>query len=140
MSPSSTSVPSSLNPPPILLLKTKSTPHDGYADFFSAHGFAPTFVPVLEHRLHEGNLRYVHDSFASGEFGHINSYSRHNASGNGSNRKYGGLIFTSQRAVEGFASMLDEAECILPTHLFLLSFYIWVVYLLIDIFAIEQSL
>jgi uroporphyrinogen-III synthase len=83
-------------PTPILLLKTKSSPHDGYEDFFSAHNYTPTFIPVLEHRFHKNNLTQVRDLFSTGAF---------NAS-----RKYGGLIFTSQRAVEGFAQMIEEEK------------------------------
>ncbi|KMU76305.1 hypothetical protein CISG_01040 [Coccidioides immitis RMSCC 3703] len=61
---------------PVLLLKTKSTPHDGYEEYFSSstrrYSYKPIFVPVLEHW------------------------------------KYGGLVFTSQRAVEGFSRMIAE--------------------------------
>src|SRR5881398_1848841 len=73
---------------PVFLLKTKSSPHDGYEEYFSVSGrYDPIFVPVLEHRFHDANLRTVRDLFISGAVG----------------REYGGLIFTSQRAVEGFA-------------------------------------
>ncbi|GIC87714.1 uroporphyrinogen-III synthase HEM4 [Aspergillus udagawae] len=85
---------SSSSATPILLLKTKSTPHDGYEEFFSAHGYNPAFVPVLEHHFNQTNLRTVKDLFTSGSL---------NA---GPERKYGGLIFTSQRAVEGFARLV----------------------------------
>jgi hypothetical protein len=81
---------------PILLLKTKSTPHDGYEEFFSAHGYNPAFVPVLEHHFNQTNLHTVKDLFTSGSL---------NA---GPGRKYGGLIFTSQRAVEGFARLVTS--------------------------------
>jgi uroporphyrinogen-III synthase len=82
------------NSPPILLLKTKSSPHDGYDEFFSAHNYTPTFVPVLSHNFHHENLAQIKALFESGR---LNP---------GSGRKYGGLIFTSQRAVEAFADML----------------------------------
>ncbi|GIJ92233.1 hypothetical protein Asppvi_011210 [Aspergillus pseudoviridinutans] len=85
---------SSSSSTPILLLKTKSTPHDGYEEFFSAHGYNPAFVPVLEHHFNQTNVRTVKDLFTSGSL---------NA---GPGRKYGGLIFTSQRAVEGFARLV----------------------------------
>ncbi|KLJ07797.1 uroporphyrinogen-III synthase [Blastomyces silverae] len=78
---------------PIFLLKTKSTPHDGYEEYFSASGYYdPTFVPVLEHRFREASLRRVRDLFVSGKIG----------------EQYGGLIFTSQRAVEGFARIIMD--------------------------------
>lgn len=87
--------------PPILLLKTKSSPHDGYDDFFSANDYTPSFIPVLEHRFHTENLAHVRELFASGAFDS-------NASDNPNGPKYGGIIFTSQRAVEGFAEMIDQ--------------------------------
>ncbi|KAL2009783.1 hypothetical protein VTN00DRAFT_5590 [Thermoascus crustaceus] len=96
---SNTSSPSySFSKPPIFLLKTRSTPHDGYEEYFSAHGYVPAFVPVLEHRFNEENLRAVRDLFLSGEL---------NESA-GRRRKYGGLIFTSQRAVEGFTRVVRD--------------------------------
>jgi uroporphyrinogen-III synthase len=82
------------NFPPILLLKTKSSPHDGYDEFFSAQNYIPTFVPVLSHNFHDENLGQIKTLFESGR---LNT---------GPERRYGGLIFTSQRAVEAFADML----------------------------------
>ncbi|KFY77914.1 hypothetical protein V498_09240 [Pseudogymnoascus sp. VKM F-4517 (FW-2822)] len=87
---------------PIFLLKTKSTPHDGYAEFFSAtklegHELAPAFVPVLEHTLLEPGLDTVRQLLRSQR---INS--------TGDEGTYGGMIFTSQRAVEAFASLVAE--------------------------------
>ncbi|KAI9772027.1 MAG: hypothetical protein M1840_001315 [Geoglossum simile] len=91
---------------PVILLKTKSTPTDGYEEYFRSAqtpdgaGFEPVFVPVLEHRYDQGNLgkvvRLVGDGGFAGEGGE-------------GPRRYGGLIFTSQRAVEGFAGAI-EAE------------------------------
>jgi uroporphyrinogen-III synthase len=79
---------------PIFLLKTKSTPHDGYDEYFTAHGYEPRFIPVLEHKFHNANLQIVQDLYVSGTL----------------TEKYGGLIFTSQRAVEGFASAMHNVE------------------------------
>jgi uroporphyrinogen-III synthase len=79
---------------PIFLLKTKSTPHDGYDEYFTAQGYEPRFIPVLEHKFHNANLQIVRDLFVSGTL----------------TEKYGGLIFTSQRAVEGFASAMQDIE------------------------------
>lgn len=102
--------------PPILLLKTRSSPHDGYEDLFSQH-YDPTFVPVLEHRFHTGNLNKVRDLFVSGAFGDTTPNDQISGNGNSNsneteheNRKYGGLIFTSQRAVEGFAKMIEDEK------------------------------
>ncbi|KAL5355177.1 tetrapyrrole biosynthesis, uroporphyrinogen III synthase [Aspergillus floccosus] len=81
---------------PILLLKTKSSPQDSYEAYFSAHDYSPVFIPVLEHHFHEQNLQWVRELFDSG------------ALQPSPERKYGGLIFTSQRAVEGFASAVSS--------------------------------
>ncbi|KAJ5156300.1 hypothetical protein N7492_009103 [Penicillium capsulatum] len=82
---------------PILLLKTKSSPHDGYEDFFS-HSYNLTFIPVLEHRFHQTNLTHVRTLFTTGAF-----------TPDHPGTQYGGMIFTSQRAVEAFTQKL-EAE------------------------------
>ena len=102
--------------PPILLLKTKSSPQDGYEEFFSANNYTPTFVPVLEHRFHKPNLAKVRDLFNTGAFGTQNhdANPNPNPNGNPNPKKYGGLIFTSQRAVEGFAQMIEDDGS--PTH------------------------
>jgi hypothetical protein len=83
---------------PVLLLKTRSTPVDTYDEYFSNEPFTPTFVPVLEHRPNIENLEFVRSLLLDGKLGR-----EHNA-------KYGGIIFTSQRAVEGFAKAVDQAE------------------------------
>jgi len=87
---------------PILLLKTKSTPNDGYEDQFSAEKdgmlFAPTFVPVLEHRFLDDSLQIVKELLQKKEIG------------KDPGSKYGGLIFTSQRAVEAFARLVEEGK------------------------------
>ncbi|KAL3426129.1 uroporphyrinogen-III synthase [Phlyctema vagabunda] len=84
---------------PILLLKTKSTPNDGYEERFSADGsFEPTFVPVFEHRLLEEGLNVVRDALKSKD---ISKSAR---------AQYGGMIFTSQRAVEAFSKLVDEGK------------------------------
>lgn len=81
---------------PVLLLKTKSTPHDRYEELFSTTTgkitYEPIFVPVLEHRFDAENLKKVRDLFVFGPL----------------KEKYGGLVFTSQRAVEGFSRMIVE--------------------------------
>jgi uroporphyrinogen-III synthase len=86
---------------PVLLLKTKSTPLDAYEQYFSADtrqwGFEPAFVPVLEHRFEESGLARVRTLLD----GRLIS---------GSDGKYGGLIFTSQRAVEATAKIVKEGR------------------------------
>ncbi|KAK7532970.1 tetrapyrrole biosynthesis, uroporphyrinogen III synthase [Phyllosticta citribraziliensis] len=85
---------------PVLLLKTKSTPADGYQDFFSAARnarFDPIFVPVLEHRFRSEALQDLRRDIVSGGF-----------SNDASRAKYGAIIFTSQRAVEAFSQVVAE--------------------------------
>lgn len=91
---------------PILLLKTKSTPGDGYEDYFKSldNGkYEPTFVPVLEHRFRQDHLQEIRNLISNGEFGL--SHDR-----NGKMPKYGGIIFTSQRAVEAFSQVIEWAR------------------------------
>lgn len=87
---------------PILLLKTKSTPNDGYEEQFSAVSdgtqFEPTFVPVLEHQFLDEGLNVVKDLLRNKQIGKCNGL------------KYGGMIFTSQRAVEAFARLVEEGQ------------------------------
>ena len=83
---------------PVLLLKTRSTPADGYEEYFSKEPFTPIFVPVLEHRPNVHNLDLIRSLLRDGKLGR------------GRNAKYGGMIFTSQRAVEAFARVVDEVE------------------------------
>ena len=78
---------------PIYFLKTKSIPHDGYEEYFSpSKGFKPCFIPVLEHKFNHNNLQKVKDLILSGAVA----------------KQYGGIIFTSQRAVEGFSRMVQD--------------------------------
>jgi uroporphyrinogen-III synthase len=87
---------------PILLLKTKSVPTDTYEELFLAldNGrYAPVFVPVLEHRFKRDALREVRQ--------HVTGRGLVPKSQNGL-ATYGALIFTSQRAVEAFAEVVEE--------------------------------
>lgn len=104
---------------PVLLLKTQSRPHDAYHDHFSttttsvtttqdpdpstssssanpttASLFRPLFVPVLEHRPNIGNLGGLQQLLQSKRLA----------------EKYGGMIFTSQRAVEAWSDVVKRAE------------------------------
>jgi len=86
---------------PLLLLKTRSTPTDAYEECFSAldNGwYEPIFVPVLEHKFKEAALRQVQQHILDGDF---------TSSGPGSKPKYGAMVFTSQRAVEAFAQVIE---------------------------------
>ncbi|RDL33830.1 uncharacterized protein BP5553_08198 [Venustampulla echinocandica] len=87
---------------PIYLLKTKSTPHDAYEEQFSAPKdgvqFEPIFVPVLEHTHLEEGMNFVRDVL----------HNKHIGLREGA--KYGGMVFTSQRAVEAFAKLIAEGK------------------------------
>ncbi|OHF04365.1 uroporphyrinogen-III synthase [Colletotrichum orchidophilum] len=87
---------------PVLLLKTKSTPGDSYEDLLSrehdGYAFEPAFVPVLQHTFQEPGMTTVQDVL------------QRRGINNGIDCSYGGLIFTSQRAVEAFASLVDEKK------------------------------
>lgn len=93
---------------PVFLLKTKSTPTDAYEEIFSRHDdgfdFEPVFVPVLEHSFDDTGMTKVHHLLRS------NSVS----SAEGS--PYGGMIFTSQRAVEAFSALVQEGNGINGTE------------------------
>lgn len=85
---------------PIFLLKTKSVPGDAYEEFFSSPpdgpSFDPSFVPVLEHRFDEEGMVKVRNALES------------RAISTADDAAYGGLIFTSQRAVEAFTKLVEE--------------------------------
>ncbi|KAI7778362.1 hypothetical protein LA080_002192 [Diaporthe eres] len=85
---------------PILLLKTKSTPGDSYEDLFSQPqggiSFVPSFVPVLEHRFEEAGVTRVRSILQS------QMVRKHFGAA------YGGLVFTSQRAVEAFIKIVQD--------------------------------
>lgn len=87
---------------PVLLLKTKSTPGDAYQDIFSQsqHGlsFDPSFVPVLEHTFDNQGMAKVESLLTSRRIG------------THSGASYGGLIFTSQRAVEAFTKLVQDGQ------------------------------
>lgn len=83
--------------PKIFLLKTESLPQDGYEEYFlDLYQEKPVFVPVLEHRFDGGNLAVVRELLEKKQFG--------------ATCRYGGLIFTSQRAVEAFGRLVNERK------------------------------
>lgn len=87
---------------PVLLLKTKSVPADTYEELFLTldNGrYAPVFVPVLEHRFKRDALREVRQHVTSRG---LVPKAQHGLA------TYGALIFTSQRAVEAFADVVEE--------------------------------
>ena len=94
---------SARNRVPILFLKTKSTPTDAYEDLFNAQPlvgshFDPDFVPVLRHSFKDEGMDRVGEVLRKKEV--------HNKPG----APYGGMIFTSQRAVEAFAALVERGK------------------------------
>lgn len=92
---------------PVLLLKTRSQPDDGYEEYFSSRTrdqnasataepsrFSPKFVPVLEHKPNATNLSRLEELIRNGRL----------------TDTYGGMIFTSQRAVEGFSDVVRKLD------------------------------
>jgi uroporphyrinogen-III synthase len=94
-------------PIPVLLLKTKSSPTDAYEELFSrisrngndsAPFFEPTFVPVLQHQFDDTGVDKLRTLLLQKRIG------------TSPDCDFGGLIFTSQRAVEAFAHVVREDE------------------------------
>ena len=87
---------------PVLLLKTRTVPDDGYDEYFSTQPadlegrvkFRPIFVPVLEHMPNAENLQRLEGLLRDGQL----------------KERYGGMIFTSQRAVEGWRGVVERFE------------------------------
>ncbi|KAF2196920.1 tetrapyrrole biosynthesis, uroporphyrinogen III synthase [Delitschia confertaspora ATCC 74209] len=88
---------------PVLLLKTKSAPVDGYEEYFSTvdggRHYEPVFVPVLEHRFKQDALDEVRQCIVDG--GLVTGSIQRPAT-------YGAIIFTSQRAVEAFSRIVED--------------------------------
>jgi uroporphyrinogen-III synthase len=87
---------------PVLLLKTKSTPADGYEEYLQIaenNHYKPFFVPVLEHHFREEALQHIQDLIVGNGF----CTSFESAP---DKKKYGGIIFTSQRAVEALTTVI----------------------------------
>jgi uroporphyrinogen-III synthase len=88
---------------PVLLLKTKSIPADGYHEIFAGwNNYLPTFLPVLEHRFREDALTWLKNVTSGRGF---NSDATVPAESS-----FGGIIFTSQRAVEAFTSIVESLD------------------------------
>lgn len=100
---------------PILLLKTRSQPHDTYEEYFSdlttfsnlravagdtgdtndaSVQFSPQCIPVLEHKQNEDTLNALGKILRDGKL----------------KEQYGGMIFTSQRAAEAWADIVKKTE------------------------------
>lgn len=91
------------SPVPVLLLKTRSTPGDAYEELLSkphhdGYTFIPRFVPVLLHNFDDAGMSQVGQLL------------RERKIGTGADARYGGLIFTSQRAVEAFTKLVEDGK------------------------------
>ena len=80
----------------VQLLKTKSSPLDGYEDHFRAseHAFEPIFLPVLQHRLYDSVLGWLREVIV----------------GHHIQQTFDGIIFTSQKAVEAFSKVVSTLD------------------------------
>jgi len=90
---------------PVYLLKTRSLPADGYEEYFSTveNGlFNPIFVPVLEHQFRKKSLDWLDSTAVNGGFSL--------SSGATTTDRFGGVIFTSQRAVEAFTQTVQSLD------------------------------
>lgn len=87
---------------PVILLKTRSTPNDAYEESFSETQddvcFAPVFVPVLDHKLDSAGIARLQNLLET------------QAIGKRPGSSHGGLIFTSQRAVEALAHVVRRGS------------------------------
>lgn len=100
---------------PIYLLKSKSSPTDAYEDYFTKdHNgeYHTIFVPVLEHMLRDDALRTLRRSAERFAFagGSPENPEKQRKATNNPAKKYGGIIFTSQRAVEAFATVIAKLD------------------------------
>ena len=87
---------------PVLLLKTKSVPTDHYEELFGGaeSGYEPSFLPVLEHRFRNDVVTWLEHTI-------LNYGLACRPGTNPDVSQFGGLIFTSQRAVEAFTSVVE---------------------------------
>ncbi|EPQ63642.1 Bgt-4392 [Blumeria graminis f. sp. tritici] len=85
---------------PVILLKDKCEDDDPYVKHFAESTgipkLDPIFVPVLEHQFVETEVEKFRKILHEKEIGKQKS------------SKYGGLIFTSKRAVEAFMQLVVE--------------------------------
>lgn len=107
---------------PVLLLKTRSTPTDHYEDLFAAaeNHYQPTFLAVLEHRFRAETISWLKHVLLSHAFA-ANADSSRDLGALQPDR-YAGFIFTSQRSVEAFASVVEsvpiaDRDVLLPPSL-----------------------
>ncbi|KAI5364152.1 putative tetrapyrrole biosynthesis, uroporphyrinogen III synthase, uroporphyrinogen-III synthase [Septoria linicola] len=102
-----------LDQKPIYLLKTPSLPSDSYEHYFnelSNPSYKPIFVPVLEHIFRDDALRNLKRSAERFAFAGGSEATARQVATNNPAKRYGGLIFTSQRAVDAFGSVVVKLD------------------------------
>ncbi|KAI7247849.1 hypothetical protein KC352_g13613, partial [Hortaea werneckii] len=100
---------------PVYLLKTKSSPSDSYEEYFeNGDGlqYKPIFVPVLEHQFRDDALRNLKRSAERFAFagGSPENPAKLRKATNNPAKRFGGIIFTSQRAVDAFATVVMKLD------------------------------
>ena len=98
---------------PVYLLKTRSSPTDAYEEYFQSldNGrYKPIFVPVLEHMLRDDALRTLRRSAERFAFAGGSEERGLRKATNNPAKKYGGIVFTSQRAVDAFATVIAKLD------------------------------
>ncbi|OQO11589.1 hypothetical protein B0A48_03316 [Cryoendolithus antarcticus] len=103
----------SIDQSPIYLLKTRSSPSDAYESHFtntSSGKQVPIFVPVLEHVFRDDALRTLRRHAERFAFAGGSSATKRQIATNNPAKKYGGMIFTSQRAVDAFAIVVSKLD------------------------------
>ncbi|KAF3089226.1 hypothetical protein TWF102_009718 [Orbilia oligospora] len=115
--------------PPILLLKTKSTPTDPYATLLSSNGYNPIFVPVLHHTAINADIvrQYILNGAITPNIAADDN--NNNTNNSETAKKFAAIIITSQRAVESLSTILDDLNSTNPSTIsnFLLQTIIYVV-------------
>lgn len=100
-----------LDQTPVYLLKTKNSPTDAYEEYFenlSNGKYKPIFVPVLDHIFRDDALRTLRRSAERFAFAGGSEADGRRKACNNPAKKYSGMVFTSQRAVDAFAITVSK--------------------------------
>lgn len=103
----------SIDQVPVYLLKTKSTPTDAYQTHISqlSNGkYQPLFVPVLDHIFRDDPLRALRRHAERFAFAGGSPADARRKATNNPAKRYGGMVFTSQRAVDAFATVVAKLD------------------------------
>lgn len=106
---------------PVYLLKTRSSPDDAYEEYFSAldnERYKPIFVPVLDHIFRDDALRTLRRSAERFAFASGSPATKRQVATNNPARRYGGIVFTSQRAVDAFTTVVARLDPAKITSMF----------------------